>query len=86
VEIRDDGIGIDEKILAEGHKPGHFGLVGMRERAERIGGSFSIDSHPGMGSAVTITLPARLAFADLAPRRRKLLARLFRGRKEPSHD
>lgn len=86
VEIRDDGIGIDEKILAEGHKPGHFGLVGMRERAERIGGSFSIDSHPGMGSAVTITLPARLAFADPAPRRRKLLARLFRGRKEPSHD
>jgi hypothetical protein len=37
-----------------------------------------------MGSAVTITLPARLAFADHAPRRR-LFSRLFRRRKESGH-
>ncbi|NIJ21654.1 signal transduction histidine kinase/ligand-binding sensor domain-containing protein [Sphingomonas naasensis] len=83
VEIRDDGIGIADEVLDTGHKPGHFGLVGMRERAERIGGSFSIDSRPGMGSAVTVALPARLVFTDHAPRR--LLARLLRRRKEPGH-
>ena len=36
VEIRDDGVGIAEDVLEKGHKPGHFGLIGMRERAERI--------------------------------------------------
>jgi signal transduction histidine kinase/ligand-binding sensor domain-containing protein len=84
VEIRDDGVGIAEDVLVRGNKPGHFGLVGMRERAERIGASFSIESSPGMGSAVTMTLPARLAFADQAPRRR-LLSRLFRSKKESGH-
>ncbi|HSX56833.1 MAG TPA: hypothetical protein VLG14_16115, partial [Sphingomonas sp.] len=53
----------------------HFGLIGMRERAERIGGSFSIDSRPGLGCAVTIGLPARLAYSDKP--RRSLCARLF---------
>jgi signal transduction histidine kinase len=83
VEIRDDGVGIAGDVLALGYRPDHFGLVGMRERAERIGGSFLIESSPGMGCAVTMTLPARLAFADHAPRRR-LLAGLFRRRKEPN--
>ncbi len=83
IEIRDDGVGLPPEVLAQGHKPGHFGLIGMRERAERIGCSFSIDSRPGMGCAVTMTLPARLAFADHAPgRRRRFLSRLLRRRKE----
>lgn len=84
VEVRDDGMGITGEVLDKGHKPGHFGLIGMRERAERIGGSFSIDSRPGMGCAVTMELPARLAFADHAPRRR-LFARLWRRWKESGH-
>lgn len=82
VEIRDDGVGIGVEVLANGHLPGHFGLVGMRERAERIGGDLSLDSGPDMGCAVTVTLPARLAFADHAPPRRRL-ADLFKRRKEP---
>jgi signal transduction histidine kinase/ligand-binding sensor domain-containing protein len=82
VEIRDDGVGIAAEVLEKGHKHGHFGLIGMRERAERIGGSFSIESSPGVGSTVTMTLPARLAFADHAPRWR-LFSWLFRRRKEP---
>jgi signal transduction histidine kinase len=86
VEIRDDGMGMPPEVAAQGHKPGHFGLIGMRERAERIGCSFSIDSRPGMGCAVTMTLPARLAFANHAPsRRRRLFSRLFRKPKDPSH-
>lgn len=87
VEIRDDGIGISDDVLEKGHKPGHFGLLGMRERADRIGGNLSTDSRPGMGTAVTMTLPARHAFADQAPRRwlfSRLFTKLFRRRKEPS--
>ena len=75
VEVRDDGVGIPDDVLERGEKPGHFGLIGMRERAERIGGSFSIDSRPGLGCAVTIGLPARLAYSDKP--RRSLCARLF---------
>jgi signal transduction histidine kinase/ligand-binding sensor domain-containing protein len=83
VEVSDDGVGIAPAVLENGHKPGHFGLIGMRERAERIGGSFSIDSRIAMGTTVTITLPAALAFANQAPRRR-LFSRLFRRHKDPS--
>lgn len=86
VEIRDDGVGMPPEVVAQGHKPGHFGLVGMRERAERIGCSLSIDSRAGMGCAITMTLPARLAFADHAPGRRwRFLSWLLRKKKEPSH-
>jgi signal transduction histidine kinase/ligand-binding sensor domain-containing protein len=83
VEIWDDGVGFPAEVLEMGHRPGHFGLVGMRERAERIGGSFSISSRTGSGSAVTVVLPARLAFAEKPSRR--FLSRFFPRRKEPSH-
>jgi signal transduction histidine kinase len=69
VDIQDDGVGLAGNVLATGHKPGHFGLIGMRERAERIGGSLSLDSRPGLGCAVTVTLQARLAFSDHISRR-----------------
>jgi signal transduction histidine kinase len=72
VKIRDDGVGIPREVLEKGHKPDHFGLVGMRERAERIGGSFSVDSRRGMGCAVSIAVPARLAFGGSVPRGRWL--------------
>jgi signal transduction histidine kinase/ligand-binding sensor domain-containing protein len=85
VEVRDDGVGIPANVIAKGHKPGHFGLIGMRERAERIGCSFSIDSRPGMGCAVTMTMPARLAFAAHAEGRHRLLSRLFGKKKDRNH-
>jgi len=78
IEIRDNGIGIDPDILERGHKPGHFGLTGMRERTERIGGGFSVDSRRGIGCAVIIAVPARLAFADPPPRKPRMLSWLFR--------
>jgi len=64
VEIRDDGVGIVPSVLTQGSKEGHFGLIGMRERAERMGGAFSIDSGAGKGTDVILTLPARLAYAE----------------------
>jgi signal transduction histidine kinase/ligand-binding sensor domain-containing protein len=63
LEVRDDGRGIDPRI-AEAGKPGHFGLIGMRERAERIGGMLSIASRAGEGTKVTVTVPAKRAFHE----------------------
>ena len=68
LEIRDDGVGIAPSVLVRGSRDGHFGLVGMRERAERIGGTLSIDSGDGKGTDVMLTLPARLAYVERATR------------------
>ncbi|QJR11257.1 hypothetical protein DSM104443_02330 [Usitatibacter rugosus] len=58
IRIHDDGIGIAEELLAAGSKPGHFGLPGMRERAQNIGGTLAVESRPGAGTDVTLILPA----------------------------
>jgi signal transduction histidine kinase len=83
VWIRDDGVGIADEVMAAGRKPGHFGLVGMRERAQRIGGVLTIESRPGAGAAVILKLPARLAYADKAPARSWLPALFRRSRSHP---
>ena len=83
LEVRDNGVGMAEELLAAGHKPGHFGLVGMRERAERIGGHFTLESRPGQGSAMTLKVPGKLAFVDAA--RRGPLFSSFPWSKRPSH-
>jgi signal transduction histidine kinase len=61
IRIRDDGIGIDSRILSEG-KPGHWGLFGMRERAQKIGGQLNIWSKPGAGTEIELTVPANVAY------------------------
>jgi signal transduction histidine kinase len=48
-------------------------MIGMRERAERIGGKLMVSSRPGAGSEITLTLPAKLAFARGRPRHRSWL-------------
>ncbi|MCL5107681.1 MAG: histidine kinase [Chloroflexi bacterium] len=55
VEIGDDGRGFN--TVAEDAREGHFGLQTMRERAESIGGSLQIDSAPGKGSRLLVTIP-----------------------------
>jgi signal transduction histidine kinase len=55
--IRDDGRGF-EPAQAAGADAGHFGLVGMRERAARIGGSLALDSRPGFGTTIAVAVPA----------------------------
>lgn len=59
--VRDDGQGVAESVLGLGRE-GHFGLMGMRERANRIGGELTITSLPGAGTRVTLVVPARVAF------------------------
>jgi NarL family two-component system sensor histidine kinase YdfH len=55
VEVRDDGDGFDP---GEPALRGHYGLVGLRERARLLGGRFSLTSAPGQGTALRLLLPA----------------------------
>jgi signal transduction histidine kinase/putative methionine-R-sulfoxide reductase with GAF domain len=59
VVIRDDGQGFVPDL--DGPANGHFGLRGMRDRAEEFGGALAIISTPGGGTTVTLTLPLALA-------------------------
>lgn len=76
IRVRDDGEGIPAHVVVNGRKEGHYGMVGMRERAEKIGGRLTVASIHHGGSEVTLTLPAKLAFARRNPRRWSWLARL----------
>jgi signal transduction histidine kinase/ligand-binding sensor domain-containing protein len=63
LRVRDDGRGLDAAVAQAGGRPGHWGLVGMRERAAGIGAALRMDSGPGLGTELEITLPALLAYA-----------------------
>jgi signal transduction histidine kinase len=63
VVVRDDGCGIDPKILQSGRE-GHWGLPGMRERAEKIGARFHVWSKIGDGTEVELSFPGYVAFED----------------------
>lgn len=62
LRVRDDGRGIDPKILADGGRPGHWGLQGMRERAQKIGGQLRFWSRLETGTEVELTVPAATAY------------------------
>jgi signal transduction histidine kinase len=70
IRIRDDGRGISAAVLDAG-KPGHFGLLGMRERAQKLGAHLEVWSKPGAGTEVDLRVPADVAYkrAQAAPRR-----------------
>jgi signal transduction histidine kinase len=53
LEVEDDGVGFD---LSEARERGGFGLRGLRERAEKAGGSFEIRSSPGKGTRLRVEL------------------------------
>lgn len=55
--IEDNGCGFDLPGLDEVHHAGGIGITNMRERAERMGGLFSIESHPGDGTEIVVTIP-----------------------------
>jgi signal transduction histidine kinase/ligand-binding sensor domain-containing protein len=61
IRITDNGVGIDERMLSEGGKPGHFGLRGMSERAQRIGAKLTIRSKPGAGTEVVLSIARAIA-------------------------
>ena len=77
LRIYDDGRGIEPEALASG-KGGHFGLKGMRERAQRIGGELKFASSPGAGTEVTLTCPGYRVYRGYS-----LLTRLLRNASRP---
>jgi ligand-binding sensor domain-containing protein/two-component sensor histidine kinase len=58
VKISDDGSGFDFTSLAAGAN-GHYGLMGMRERMQRIGGTFLLKSRIGAGTDLVIEVPRK---------------------------
>jgi signal transduction histidine kinase len=61
VRVQDNGSGIDPLLTAKGRE-GHFGLQGMRERADRIGAKLTITSSPGSGTEIVLVVPGRIVF------------------------
>jgi signal transduction histidine kinase/ligand-binding sensor domain-containing protein len=59
--VRDDGRGIDPEVLRSGRE-GHWGLSGMRERAERMGVRLKVWSRAGAGTEIELAAPAEIAF------------------------
>jgi len=62
LRIRDDGKGIDSKVLEASGRPGHWGLTGLRERAQRIGSRLQFWSDGGAGTEVELRVPAAVAY------------------------
>jgi len=62
LRVRDDGHGIDPDILEKGGRADHWGMQGMRERADRIGAKLDFWSRPGSGTEVELTVPAGRAY------------------------
>jgi len=62
LRIRDDGKGIEPKVLEKGGRAGHWGLIGIRERAKRMGAQLHFWSEAGVGTEVQLTVPASVAY------------------------
>lgn len=61
--VRDDGAGIDANVLQQG-RDGHWGLSGMRERAESIGARLKVWSRTQAGTEVELLIPGHIAFVS----------------------
>jgi signal transduction histidine kinase/ligand-binding sensor domain-containing protein len=68
IRVRDDGCGIDESILREGGRAGHWGLLGMRERAAKIDAKLDLQRCDEGGTELQLTVPARVAYAGMQSR------------------
>jgi signal transduction histidine kinase len=72
VRVCDDGAGIDDEAIRNQARSRHFGLQGMRERAEAVGGRLDLMSKAGEGTVVDFRIPADAAYAA-SPRRSTVL-------------
>lgn len=62
--INDDGDGIPDGVLEAGGKNGHWGIVGMKERAKRMASSLTIRSARSKGSELELQVPARVIYVE----------------------
>lgn len=59
VDVRDDGVGFVPQTRSAGQgRDGGFGLIGMRRRAQRLAGRLEVESEPGGGTAISVSVPA----------------------------
>ena len=70
LRVVDNGKGIDPAVLSAGGRAGHYGLPGIRERAELAGGKLSIWSRLDAGTEIELTIPHSIAYAKSSPVRR----------------
>jgi signal transduction histidine kinase len=55
--VEDDGVGFDVATIADARARERLGLYGMRERASLLGGTLTIESLPGTGTAIFVDIP-----------------------------
>jgi hypothetical protein len=77
LRVRDNGKGIDPDVAAKG-KGGHFGLIGMYERASRVRGKLTLSSSPGVGTEVELVVPRKIAFQHPDPTPRNWFEKIRR--------
>jgi signal transduction histidine kinase len=63
LEVQDNGCGMDPRIMDDG-VPGHYGLIGMRERAERIRATLTVTSRAKEGTKVAVSVPGKHAYIE----------------------
>jgi len=68
LRIRDDGKGIDPNLQGRAERTGHWGLKGMRERAERLGGELDVWSEPGAGTEIELRIPGSIVYTASSSR------------------
>ncbi|HEY2534769.1 MAG TPA: triple tyrosine motif-containing protein [Xanthobacteraceae bacterium] len=82
VRVRDDGAGIDPKLLDDDGREKHYGLPGMRERAKLLGGKLAVYSRRDAGTEVELIIPATHAYtSSRSPRWSRLAETLLRKNK-----
>ena len=64
LHCRDNGCGIVPEILRDGRTDGHWGMIGMRERAVRMGGNLEVSSKRGTGTDLEVRIPGSAAYTD----------------------
>jgi signal transduction histidine kinase/ligand-binding sensor domain-containing protein len=62
IEVSDDGSGIDPQVILDGGKPGHWGLRGIKERMDRMGGELRIISAAMNGTRIILFVDASRAY------------------------
>jgi signal transduction histidine kinase/streptogramin lyase len=75
LRVRDNGTGLDPKVMEGGQREGHYGVPGMRERAKLAGGKLTIFSKLNSGTELELTIPASLAYKKSRTSRRSLFLR-----------
>jgi signal transduction histidine kinase/ligand-binding sensor domain-containing protein len=82
MRIRDDGKGMDPAVLEAGGRAGHWGLTGLRERAQKLGVRLDFWSEVGAGTEVQLTVAAAIAYEQS---RDRIRFRLFRKARAHEH-